>query len=912
MIRMIQVSSAEHAKSYFAEALSKADYFINDQELKGSIRGKLADRLGLKGEATKDVFGSLCDNKHPISGEKLTPRNKTERRVAYDINFHCPKSVSIVHALSKDGHVLDVFQSSVHETMADIENDSMTRVRKDGAQEDRKTGELIYADFVHQTARPTEGRVADMHLHAHCLVFNLTFDHVEGKLKAGQFGEVKRDMGYYQARFHKRLADKLTDLGYSVRLTDKSFEIDGVPQKVIDLFSKRTDEIGRVAKEKGITDCKELDALGARTRSKKDTGLSMEELRTDWKRQIAELDLDETEGGKAIRFSKGRELHQTTAKECLNKAIKHSFERASVMSERKILERAYRFAIGNREASINDISKEFYHDESILRVWEKNRQVCTTKEVLYEEKEMVELARLGKGQVTPLCDQVPDLNLTGQQADAVAHILTTSNRVSIVRGAAGSGKTTLMKEAVSQIEKAGRKVTVLAPTAQASRGVLREEGFENAETIAQFLNNREAQAAVEDQVIWVDEAGLMGTKDMRDILRVAEQRNARVIFGGDTRQHASVVRGDALRILNTVAGVKSAEVNKIYRQKTVDYRAAVQDLADGNVRGAFERLDAIGSIKTIDPMKPHDQLVEDYMKAIKKKKSVLIVSPTHKQNDEVTASIRRRLRSTKVLGRKELKVSKLSNLNLTEAEKSDLRSFREGQIVQFNQNISDGKRGSSWKVVINEDKKPILKDDKGKTMAIPTEYASRMDVYLPQEIGISKGDKIYITKNGFDTDKKRLNNGIALEVVRVSKTGEFFVKQPDSRNTYKLNKDFGHLAHSYCVTSHASQGKTVDEVFISQPAGTFAATDAKQFYVSVSRGRDNVHLYTDDKEGLLDYASEIGNRESALEMVSKSQLHKHYVETYTREKEFESPISKASPIDPINTPQKDRDYEPGL
>jgi conjugative relaxase-like TrwC/TraI family protein len=909
---MIQSSSAAHAKSYFAEALSKADYFINDQELKGNIRGKLADRLGINGEAKRDVFESLCDNINPKTKGKLTKLQKENRTVGYDINFHCPKSVSVVHSLSKDNHVLEAFQGAVVETMQDIEEDTLTRIRSNKRQEDRKTGELIYADFIHQTARPTEGKAPDPHLHAHCFVFNATWDEAEKSFKAIQFRDIKRDMPYYQARFHKRLADKLDDLGYSVRLTDKSFEIEGVPQKVIDLFSKRTDEIGRVAKEKGITDKKELDTLGARTRSKKDTGLSMDELRSDWKRQIAELELDETEGGKAIRFSKGRELHQTTAKECLNKAVKHSFERASVMSERKILERAYRFAIGNREASIKDISKEFYQDESILRVHERNKVVCTTREVLLEEKEMVELARIGKGQVVPLYDQVPDLNLNGQQADAVAHILTTSNRVSIIRGAAGSGKTTLMKEAVSQLEKAGKKVTVLAPTAQASRGVLRDEGFEQAETIAQFLNNREAQAAIEDQVIWVDEAGFMGTKDMRDILRVAEQRNARVIFGGDTRQHASVVRGDALRILNTVGGVKSAEVNKIYRQKTVDYRAAVQDLADGNVRSAFERLDTIGSIKTIDPLKPHDQLVEDYMKAVKKKKSVLIVSPTHKQSDEVTDSIRKRLRSKKILGSKELKVSKLSNLNLTEAEKSDLRSFREGQIVQFNQNISEAKRGSSWKVILDQDKKPILKDDQGKTMTIPTDYASRIDVYHPHEIGISKGDKIYITKNGFDLDKKRLNNGLALEVVRVSKDGEFIVKQPDSRNTYKLNKDFGHVAHSYCVTSHASQGKTVDEVFISQPAGTFAATDAKQFYVSVSRGRDKVHLYTDDKEGLLDYASEIGNRESALEMLSKSQIHKHHVETYLREKDFEAPIPKAYPNEPVRTPQKDRDYEPRL
>ncbi|MCY1234132.1 hypothetical protein D9M72_467040 [compost metagenome] len=94
---------------------------------------------------------------------------------------------------------------------------------------------------------------------------------------------------------------------------------------------------------------------------------------------------------------------------------------------------------------------------------------------------------------------------------------------------------------------------------------------------------------------------------------------------------------------------------------------------------------------------------------------------------------------------------------------------------------------------------------------------------------------------------------------------------PVSKNTYHLDRDFGHIDHAHCVTSYASQGKTVDEVFIHQPSATFPATDSKQFYVSVSRGRDSVHIYTDDKIQLLEYASEAGDRQSALELVGSKQ-----------------------------------------
>lgn len=239
MIRMIQSRDGAHAKAYFSDALVKSDYYVSDQELPGYWEGRLAERLGLAGDTSKDDFFALCENKHPRTGEKLTPRVKKGRRIGYDINFHCPKSVSIVHAFSSDDHILTAFRESVTETMRMIEADSKTRVRTGGRDEDRPTGELVWAHFTHQTARPVEGFLPDPHLHSHCFVFNATWDAAEGRIKAGQFGEIKRDMPYYQAQFHKALSDKLADLGYQVRQTGKSFEIDGVPQRVIDSHNER-------------------------------------------------------------------------------------------------------------------------------------------------------------------------------------------------------------------------------------------------------------------------------------------------------------------------------------------------------------------------------------------------------------------------------------------------------------------------------------------------------------------------------------------------------------------------------------------------------------------------------------------------------------------------------------------------
>ncbi|AYQ36143.1 conjugative relaxase [Runella sp. SP2] len=918
---MIQSSSAAHAKAYFSEALAKADYYINDQELSGRIEGKLAERLGVTGKATKEAFFALCENTHPLTGEPLTARTKDERTTGYDINFHCPKSVSILHALSKDDHLLEAFRQSVQATMLDIEADAKTRVRKNNTYDDRATGELVWADFIHQTARPVEGHAPDPHLHAHCFVFNATWDETERQIKAAQFRDIKRDMPYYQARFHKRLSDQLMALGYEIRRTEKSFEVEGVPQRVIDLFSKRTDEIGRVAQEKGITDAKELSELGARTRAKKQVGLSMAELKSDWKRQIHSLDTrEQNEGQRVVRYPSGdkRPIKEKVLnpQQCLDHALQHGFERASVLQDRRLLETAYRQGIGHPSVSLAQITDCFQTDERLIHVKEAGQTLCTTREVLSQEQRMVQLARAGQGKLVPLYAQSPELNLSGQQAEAVRHVLTTTNRVCIIRGAAGSGKTTLMQEAVKHIEGAGKKVTVVAPTAQASRGVLKEEGFEQADTVAKLLVDKEMQHQLTGQVLWVDEAGLLGTKDMSALLELASQKNARLILGGDTRQHAAVVRGDALRILNTVGGIKSAEVSKIYRQRNENYRSAVEDLAQGEVKNAFSTLNAMGAIHQVDVLNPHEQLVNAYTAALKAGKSALVVSPTHQQGEEVTQAIREKLRASKQLGKKEITLPRLMNLNLTEAEKSDWQHFKPGMRVQLNQNRPGFKRGSVWQVESSSESGVRLKDENGETALLPLHRSGDFELYKQSEIALSKGDWVRLTRNGFDQHKKRLNNGELLTVSSVNKKGELVLQNPVSRAKFHLDKDYGHLAHAYCITSHASQGKTVDEVFIAQPAATFPATDAKQFYVSVSRGRSGVHIYTDNKEELMQHAQRLGDRQSAMELVGKKNRTHELAEQQLRNQRSKSPaiVKNKAPMKDKPSPHKskDRHYEPEL
>lgn len=911
MIRMVQSVSSAQAKSYYSDALIQSDYYLEDQELGGHIHGKLAERLGLYGRATKTDFFALCENRNPLTGAQLTPRTNDNRTIGYDINFHVPKSVSIVHVLSKDDHILQAFRSSVHETMADIEADSKARVRKERAYNDRNTGELLYMDFIHQTARPVDGHQPDPHLHAHCYVFNATYDPIERTIKAGQFRDIKRDMPYYQARFHKRLSDRLIDLGYEIQRTKKSFEIAGVPQQAVAHFSKRTDEIGRIAKEKGITDAKTLDALGARTRSKKQKGVSMEELKAAWRTQINGLEGTQNEGANTIRYKPEKEhlAKTSTAKDNLDFSLNHHFDKASVVPARRLLATAYTQGIGNRATTIQDINSYFDQDSSLLNAEENGQLLCTTKAVLLEEKRMVALARSGQGKMQPLYNNAPDIQLQGQQRNAIAHILTTRDQVSIIRGAAGTGKTTLMQEAVNWIEASGKQVTVVAPTSIASREVLRNEGFAQADTVASLLDNKEMQQQLSNGVLWVDEAGMLGTSDMKRILELTTKHNARLILGGDTRQHASVARGDALRILNKVGRIKAVEVSKIWRQKSADYREAVAMLAKGNVADAFTRLDNMGAVVDVGKNNPDTQLVDDYIGALKRKKSALVIAPTNQHRKEVTEAIRTALRQEKKIGKKEIMAERLDNLYLSNAEKEDWNNYRPGQVIQFTQHTPGIKRGSKWTVAEVSKKEITLQDSQsGKTTRLPQDRTGCFDVLQSSEIPLAKGDKVKITRNSYDQNKKRMDNGQTLQVRSVRKDGRIELQNEISKQVYHINRQFGHIDHAHCVTSYASQGKTVDAVFIAQPADTFPATNAKQFYVSASRAREQVSIYTDDKEQLLSHAQRLGDRSAAMEIENMAR-HQDHIQHKLREG-YTAPAKITPQKDRPSPLKKDRDHGP--
>ncbi|MBX9787802.1 MAG: relaxase domain-containing protein [Pirellulales bacterium] len=850
MLRIIQSTSSAQAKSYY----STADYYLaNEQELAGQWRGEGARLLGLDGKVHQAEWESLCDNRNPQTGERITSRQRADRTIGYDFNFHVPKSVSLLYVATRDERLLEAFRESVDATMQDIEAETQARVRKSGKNENRQTGNLAWGEFIHFTSRPVDG-VPDPHLHAHCFVHNVTFDAQEEKWKAGQFQDLKRDAPYFEALFHSRLAHKLTDLGLPVERTAKGWELAGIDKGFVRKFSRRTKLIEDKAREMGIDSAQAKDGLGAKTREHKQKDLSFAELQQSWNDRMSQPERNALAALAKRIGGRPQPADGDAARRSVEYAMDHEFERKSVVPERMLLARALKHSVG--KATVDQVRRDANKADLIVAT-RNGRRMVTSRRVLAEEKRLVDFARKGRGTCRPFARKLDSYRrdfLNNDQKRAVKHIVESRDRVILLRGKAGVGKTTLLQEAKDVIEHSGTKVFAFAPSAEASRGVLRTDGFADADTVAMLLKDERKQRQAAGNLILIDEAGQVGSRTMAEVFSLAERINARVLLSGDRYQHASVERGAALRLLEEEAGIVPAEVKEIQRQSG-KYKLAVKAISDGHVAEGFKRLDELGWIVEAPGLDRYQRIAADYVEAVAAGKTTLVIAPTHAEGDRLTAAIRNRLRDEGELGKNEQTFRVLQNANLTEAERGDETSYIPGHdVLVFHQNAKGFTRGQRVEV------------SPGKSL--PLDQKSRFQVFHTGELSLAAGDQIRITRNGFTADgKHRLDNGALYKVKAFDAAGNIVLA-----NGWAVAKDYGFLDYGHVVTSYASQGRTVQRVFVAQGHESMPASSLEQFYVSASRGKERVTIYTGNKRELLEAVSKSDERITAMELVGGNGL----------------------------------------
>jgi len=864
MLRVYQSKNAAQAKSYFSSELTQADYYSEEQEIAGNWGGKSAAMLGLSGAVNKEAFNQLVDNINPLTGERLTSHNKQNRTPGYDLTFNAPKSLSLLYERSKDERLLNVFRDAVNSTMESIEEHMHARVRKGGKSEDRKTGNLAYAEFVHFTARPVKTKAPDPHLHAHCYTMNVTHDDQENQWKAGQFRPIKTDAPYYEAMFHSHLSKSLTDMGLNIERDGKFWTIEEIDKSTLDKFSNRTEQIEEAANKKNISNPDIKAELGAKLRISKEKGMTRDELRENWWERLDDQEKNILDNLLTNDGNDGGDGNNITAHECADYAINHQLERQSVIPLTRLKETALRYGVG--QVNPEQIEQAFNARDDLMVTSKHGREIATTKQIWQEEQDIIGFTLKGYARHAKLnhdyeIGMVTDhstntqFELGDEQKNVVENLLQSRDRIMAVQGKAGTGKTTTLATLIDGIEKNGSSTVVLAPTADAAYDTLRTDGekyksetMQEASTLARFAVDDRLWK--KDAVLIVDEAGLMSVRDMHILFAIAIENNNRVILTGDTAQHNSVNRGDAFRLLQEKASLAPLELEDIRRQKG-EYKKAVKKIAKGDVIKGFDKLDDMGNINEED-------------------------DDETRYRSLVTNAIRKKLKDNKHIGTKETSVSKATNLHLTDAEKSDYHSYEKGQMIRFQQNAKGIKRGEQFTVSeVNKDN-VLITNEAGQEQNLNLDEVGnpiigRFNIYKREDISLSSGDRIRITEGGKSKDNRRINNGAIYQVKNINKEGDIVLDNGRILDHKKGNYDYG-----YVTTSYASQGKTVDHVFIAQSSENGGANSAEQFYVSVSRGKQAISLYTDDKAELRQQIERSHQRLSASELFEKPKEPKDY------------------------------------
>ncbi|MFZ0826829.1 MAG: MobF family relaxase [Verrucomicrobiia bacterium] len=891
MLTMKAQYSLRNAESYFREHLGVGDYYMEGRSVSGQWFGDGAKELGLAGVTTENAFMNLCRNLHPQSGQQLTPRlnskrvrvdkdgnvhESANRRVFYDFTLSPPKSVSIAALVGNDQRIIEAHDEAVQVAMRELQTYAATRVRKQNQYAHRVTGNVVGAVFRHDTSRDL-----DPHLHSHCVLFNATRDSVEDRWKALEACEMVTAQKFVRNVYYHELVRSLQRFGYGIENNPRGdFEIVGVGKELIDRFSKRHRQIDEKTREllerepdKAGQNIKVIRAnIAHKERARKIKDVGIVKLQSIWNKQLSWR--EQFQLHRLDKHCSPEIPHKMTAEQAVGWAEQHLFERRSVVHEHELWRHALEHTRG-QSVSLPEIKAATRKREYIRG--EQFQGKITTREVLQRELNIVKLAQYQMHKYEPFTAnyQPSNRSLDDEQRKAVEHILSSRDFVTLFRGGAGTGKSFTLREVKAGLIQVGHTVQVLAPQRQQVAD-LERDGFTGAQTVSALLKQN---SLTRGAVVIVDEAGQIGGQQMLELLSLVQTVKGRVILSGDTHQHEAVEASDALRAIEQYSGLGYAELTNIRRQnpgsaKTraerqwlEQYRLAVNEAQQGKLGASLDRLDKQGAVVACTLADQQQKLTDHFLELFKNQQSTVVVSQSWSEIHKVNEQVRLGLKTQKLIGEVETTVTALERQDLTDAQKRDKRFYQPVSVLVFNRPTAGFKSGSAGKLCGITDRHLLIEADH-RIRPVLFKELDKITVCQPKELSLSSGDRLQLKANAQSQDGRRLANGELVTVKGIHQDGRIALN--DGR---VLPKNYRQFVRGYAVTSYAAQGKTVDYVLFSDSA-VKAATNEQQWYVTISRGRKGVKVFTADKIQLRQNITHSGHRPLALDMAGNSTAHK--------------------------------------
>lgn len=714
---------------------AREDYYSSERA--GVWKGEMARELGIEGrQIEKGELLAAMQGFDPKTGEALARNAGDEHKAGWDCTFSAPKSVSLAWAFGDDQTRRDLEAAharAVEHALDYTQHDTRAFTNKDRAGEHAgaPADKLLVATYQHGASR--EG---DPQLHSHCIVMNMT-PRADGTTSALDMDmRWKMAMG---AAYRAELSAELQKLGYQIERDKDSFRIADVSKEHEAEFSKRREQIEKAMMEGGYHSAAAASVAALETRKAKE--LTPEQLEASWKEAAREI------GWQApARDHQAAPEPMPTHAEILDRLT----AQASTVTEQQLQAEVFREAQGKltieeAKAYLDELkhSPEIMHLEAskpshLQRGTEHDQEArYTSREMWQLEKNMGErAARMAGERDHQVSDKsleaaIASRTLSDEQKAALKHITQDTGRVAVVQGTAGAGKSYMLDAAREAWEKDGYTVRGAALAGKAAEGLEKSSAIPSQTLHSLAHELQEGKTKLDEKtVVVIDEAGMVGSRQMAELMRHADEAGAKVVLVGDTRQLQPIDAGGAMRAIEQEVG--RVEMNEIRRQQTAEQRQMVHDLTEGRAEKALEALDKAGAIREYQTREEVRQgAAKELVSDLKEGKSTILLAETraevHKMNE---------------LAREDAKAAGLvkGEDRPYQTERGE-RQFAEGDRVVFLQNDRElgVKNGTTGTVEKAEEGKLQVRTDDGKTVKIDEQRYNKLDHGYAMTVHKSQG-----------------------------------------------------------------------------------------------------------------------------------------------------------------------------
>lgn len=860
MLSMTRVNAGQ-AKNYYMVD----DYHLQDVR---HWHGQLASVLGYTGAIQEQDFESLIngiDNKDVPRFEIQSGGKGHIHTAGVDLTFSAPKSVSIAGLILDDQRIIEAHNKAVDETLNYVEkNYTCVRIHEGDKVTTEFTGNLLAAKFQHISSREL-----DPQLHTHCLVMNFTAKG-NGDIKAMDFGDIYDAKMMLGQMYRSELAANLRGLGYEIDADSKGlFEIKGMPDNLIKEFSIRSEQIQQRYEELKVefplVKHAELKAMATiDTRKAKDEP-GIEELKQDWAKRTNMLDINKDKLTNKLSSSKVDTAVKGSQEldEIVQRAVQIATEHEAVAKIDDILRVAAKLSMGKHRVS--EIKEALAVSSDVIRLDDKN---YTTFEITEMEHKIVNEVIVGKNTLVGLekneinkaileYEMAKGFNLTTGQRESVLHILGSNDRIIAIQGDAGTGKTAMLDVVREISEKENLKVAGLSFTGKAASEI-EEASLIQSKTIASLVNSKDDLKG--KNLVVIDEASMLSIKDMNNILNRCDE-NTKVVLIGDTKQLQTIGQGKIFSSLQEKNAINVVRMSEVQRQKDVDYKDIVDKFGDKRINAAFVKLEAKNLINEISDRSERLNAVTGAY--LQKYKESIIVTATNKDREELNALIRHNLVAGGVVKDNSVNYVTREAKSFTGETKFFAENYEVKDIVVVNVSGIIGKAGTEGRIInVDREKNIITVKAADKTSVISlNEHGKDLQVYSEKTRIFAENDKILFLKNDKGLDVK---NGQTGYVRAIQQDGMMKVKLDNGKSLqFNPDKQYKYISHGYVLTDYKSQGQT--EKHVIYHADTNRGVNYNQAYVAITRGKDSVTIYTNDKEVLREMVKQEQQKTTTLD-----------------------------------------------